>query len=336
MKVVAAVQHPRVGGRRQVTYDGHPLYTYSADSRGRPLVGASAFGGSWYAVTRLDAPSSSVPRSADACSVSVSFAREPKADPLWAGADRAAEAALRELPEALVIVFDAELRFVLAAGQALERVGRRQPAERGQRRARTRCRRSCGAAIEPLLRSALEGDTRSREIWTADHRHCLMVDVGPAAPRRGDGRAARAGRCGRRAGHHRPQAGRAARGRAPAAASRRSSSRRRSATGLLDTEGRWLLVNRALCDMTGYTADELIGKRFEGIVHPEDAEIDLERAPGAARRREIRAFRIEKRCLDASGETVSVILSMSRRPRGRRLAAALHRPAAGRLRAQAP
>ena len=44
------------------------------------------------------------------------------------------------------------------------------------------------------------------------------------------------------------------------------------ATGLLDTEGRWLLVNRALCDMTGYTAQEMIGNRLEGIVHPEDAE----------------------------------------------------------------
>jgi predicted lipoprotein with Yx(FWY)xxD motif len=39
-------------GARQVTYDGHALYTYSADSRGSTAyVGASAFGGSWYAVS---------------------------------------------------------------------------------------------------------------------------------------------------------------------------------------------------------------------------------------------------------------------------------------------
>lgn len=39
------------GGARQVTYDGHALYTYSADSRGSTAyVGVSAFGGSWYAV----------------------------------------------------------------------------------------------------------------------------------------------------------------------------------------------------------------------------------------------------------------------------------------------
>jgi predicted lipoprotein with Yx(FWY)xxD motif len=40
------------GGARQVTYGGHALYTYSADSRGSTAyVGVSAFGGSWYAVS---------------------------------------------------------------------------------------------------------------------------------------------------------------------------------------------------------------------------------------------------------------------------------------------
>jgi predicted lipoprotein with Yx(FWY)xxD motif len=39
------------GGARQVTYAGHPLYTYSADSRGSTdYVGVSAFGGYWYAL----------------------------------------------------------------------------------------------------------------------------------------------------------------------------------------------------------------------------------------------------------------------------------------------
>ncbi len=40
------------GGARQVTYDGHALYTYSADSRGSTsYVGVDAFGGRWYAVS---------------------------------------------------------------------------------------------------------------------------------------------------------------------------------------------------------------------------------------------------------------------------------------------
>jgi predicted lipoprotein with Yx(FWY)xxD motif len=39
------------GGAMQVTYDGHALYTYSADSRGSTsYVGVDAFGGKWYAL----------------------------------------------------------------------------------------------------------------------------------------------------------------------------------------------------------------------------------------------------------------------------------------------
>ncbi len=42
------------GGRRQVTYAGHALYTYAAESGSGPAqtdyVGASAFDGRWYAV----------------------------------------------------------------------------------------------------------------------------------------------------------------------------------------------------------------------------------------------------------------------------------------------
>jgi diguanylate cyclase (GGDEF)-like protein/PAS domain S-box-containing protein len=222
-------------------------------------------------------------------------------------ADDLAAAALRELPEAVIVAFDRELRFMITAGHALERLG--PPASRAKGELLSGAfPPELWSVLEPLFRSALEGETRSRELSTADRRHHLMVDVGPL---RLD-----------------PWGGAVAGGvavvldvtarRAPVAPDplppgghfEEVFERAPIGTGLLDREGRWLLVNRALCDITGYTPEELMGRRFDAIAHPEDAENDLQQ------RREllagkIPAFQVEKRYFDAAGETVSAIVSMS-------------------------
>ncbi len=41
---------PMSGGGRQVTYAGHPLYIYAAAPKDTEYIGASQFGGRWYAL----------------------------------------------------------------------------------------------------------------------------------------------------------------------------------------------------------------------------------------------------------------------------------------------
>lgn len=241
--------------------------------------------------------------------MTLSFAREPWTDPLWAHADRAAEAALRELPEAVVLAFDRGLCLVRAGGQALGRLG--DPA-------------SCAAGsplelvlpgdlwltIEPLLLSALAGETRSREIWTAGQRHCVLVDVGPL---REDGAAGAV--TGGLVVVLEITARRQAELLEPHLHSDFDGEYERFehtpiGAGVLGLDGSWLLVSRALCEITGYTAVELIGRPFEEIVHPEDADNDSEQRR-ALLAGEIPAFRIDKRLFDAAGEAGSTILSLA-------------------------
>ena len=198
-------------------------------------------------------------------------------------ADRAAQAALRELPEALVLAFDPALSFILTAGQALERA--RQPSAFSEGEpVQGAFPPDLWSVLEPLFAPRSSGETRSREMWTADE-HCLKVDVGPLRPDGADAEANGASarrRHGGADGRH-ARAVRAMRSpRDPRDGFEQVFDRAPVGTGLLDREGRWLLVNRALCEITGYTSEELIGKRFDGIIHPEDAYNDPSNASGCS------------------------------------------------------
>ena len=67
---------------------------------------------------------------------------------------------------------------MLAAGQAIERPSASSAFSEGQL-VGDAFPGSMWKEIEPLCRSALAGETRSREVWTPGSEHCLMVDVGP-------------------------------------------------------------------------------------------------------------------------------------------------------------
>jgi len=75
-------------------------------------------------------------------------------------------------------------------------------------------------------------------------------------------------------------------------------------------DGHWLKVNRALCDLVGYSDTELLGGTFQDITYPEDLPADLE----YVRRMlagEISYYQMEKRYVHSKGSLVTVSLTAS-------------------------
>jgi len=72
-----------------------------------------------------------------------------------------------------------------------------------------------------------------------------------------------------------------------------------------DSAGRFLQVNRAMCELTGYSEEQLVGKHFADITHPGDVEesVALEQRLLAG---ELSNYELAKRYLSAAGETVWV------------------------------
>ncbi len=75
-------------------------------------------------------------------------------------------------------------------------------------------------------------------------------------------------------------------------------------------DGRWLRVNQKLCDIVGYTHEELLARSFQDITHPEDLARDLEHR-GRLLAAEIPFYSIEKRYLHKSGSILWVKLTLT-------------------------
>jgi PAS domain S-box-containing protein len=72
---------------------------------------------------------------------------------------------------------------------------------------------------------------------------------------------------------------------------------------LLDREGRYLSVNPVRQRMLGYTEDELRGRHYLDVTHPEDIEMD-QQINEEAKRLGRDQYQLEKRFVRSSGETV--------------------------------
>lgn len=78
---------------------------------------------------------------------------------------------------------------------------------------------------------------------------------------------------------------------------------------LVSVQGKFLKVNKSICDMLGYTADKLITKTFQEITHPEDLEADLALLQKTLDK-EVSGYQMEKRYLKKDGGIIWVLLNV--------------------------
>ena len=79
---------------------------------------------------------------------------------------------------------------------------------------------------------------------------------------------------------------------------------------IVGADGKMLQVNRRLCEIVGYTADELTKLRFQDITHPEDLPADLV-AVRAMRSGELANYSRRKRYLRKNGDIVWINLAVA-------------------------
>ena len=79
---------------------------------------------------------------------------------------------------------------------------------------------------------------------------------------------------------------------------------------LVSIEGKWLTVNKSLCDLMGYDEQELLQLDFQTITHPDDLTADLENVNHMLRG-EILTYQMEKRYFHKKGHVIWTMLNVS-------------------------
>jgi PAS domain S-box-containing protein len=79
---------------------------------------------------------------------------------------------------------------------------------------------------------------------------------------------------------------------------------------LVALDGHFVRVNRALCEIVGYSSDDLTELSFQAITHPDDIDVDLALA-GQLAHGEIPRYQLGKRYIRKDGTIVDILLSAS-------------------------
>lgn len=79
---------------------------------------------------------------------------------------------------------------------------------------------------------------------------------------------------------------------------------------LVSLEGRWLQVNHALCDILGYSQEELLTTDFQSITHPDDLGTDLGHVRALLAGERI-SYQMEKRYIHKAGHEIWILLAVS-------------------------
>ena len=79
---------------------------------------------------------------------------------------------------------------------------------------------------------------------------------------------------------------------------------------LVAIDGGWMRVNRALCDLLGYSEGELLASHFQDITHPDDLEADLALVSDVLEGRRA-SYQMNKRYIRADGRMIWAQLSVA-------------------------
>jgi len=79
---------------------------------------------------------------------------------------------------------------------------------------------------------------------------------------------------------------------------------------LVSVEGRFLKVNRSLCEIVGYSEEELLSITFQSITHPDDLDENLKYMEKLLTG-EMRNYHMEKKYIHKTGQIVWIMLSVA-------------------------